>query len=987
MQAMATASGPADSRHHHELRRRALALTSALACLLAMLVAAPHAGAAVTCPNANPVVNENNCKGAGTSAWEVNDYSADLGGLHDADQRQRRRERRPEDRAQRARPSPTMTAQVVGLPHGLVRRRSAAGWSTRRRTSTINNDYTCQPMDATTGKVDCGNWQPYLHDPGLRADRLRHLPGQGHRRSTACRPRSPSRSATTAARSRLLYMLPTSTYQAYNIFGGKSLYFGKSTGGEHRRRAPAARSRSPSTARWTAPAATRTGSSGPTRTWSCGSSSRATTSPTPTTSRVAPDADVELRQHNDLRHLRPLGVLDARAVQRRQGGARRRREHRLVQRQHRLLEGPPTRTAAARSSATRPSRAAARAAAAPSATTTGAPTASRAPPTTRSAPTASPAPPTTIPRTRRRRSATTARPPATRARRPAAASGPDMPENQLFGVHVRRRQRRARLPAHGPGRQRQRRVRRRPHLAQHRHLGERSTTTSARTSSAGSGTRSRPRRSTCRASPRASSASPTPTSQIAADNRAGSRTRAAGTRPAAGPARHGQRRQVHGAQRRAGVRRRHDPVVLRPRPTTDARIQQATYNIFSDMGVQPVTPDGVTLDPAGTNKAPTASFTVSSNPTKSQPDGHLQRARRRTTPTARSPSTSGTSTATAPSRRTPATNPDDHAHLLGRGRASTCACASPTTAAPPTSPCARSRCIDNQPPTAAFTVYAEPGVVGPDRDRFNGSALRGPRRHDRQVRVGPRRQRHLRDQHRRDADDARTTYADGGHRQRRPAGHRQRRQDRDHDRARDRQQRRRQQLRRRRARHRRASSTTGAWARRPAPTLRRQHGHQPGHRDGGVTLRRPRRRRRRPQHGGVASTASTTPPAPPSTCRARSKLTVEFWLKWNAYANDDRLAMEFTPNFNDNAGGFLVDPNAPAERRHVRRRPSAAAQRATTSSSPGRARARGTTTPSCSTPRRRRRADHAVRRRPAGALHQARQRHGRRATSPTRRST
>ena len=52
-------------------------------------------------------------------------------------------------------------------------------------------------------------------------------------------------------------------------------------------------------------------------------------------------------------------------------------------------------------------------------------------------------------------------------------------------------------------------------------------------------------------------------------------------------------------------------------------------------------------------------------------------------------------------------------------------------------------------------------------------------------------------------------------------------------------------------------------------------------------------------------------------------LTVEFWMKWNGYANDDRLAMEFTPNFNDNAGGFLVDPNGRARqlrRRHRQRR-------------------------------------------------------------------
>ena len=41
-----------------------------------------------------------------------------------------------------------------------------------------------------------------------------------------------------------------------------------------------------------------------------------------------------------------------------------------------------------------------------------------------------------------------------------------------------------------------------------------------------------------------------------------------------------------------------------------------------------------------------------------------------------------------------------------------------------------------------------------------------------------------------------------------------------------------------------------------------------------------------------------------------SKVTVEFWLNWNAYANNDALAMEFTPNFNNQPGGFLVDPNA-----------------------------------------------------------------------------
>jgi len=46
---------------------------------------------------------------------------------------------------------------------------------------------------------------------------------------------------------------------------------------------------------------------------------------------------------------------------------------------------------------------------------------------------------------------------------------------------------------------------------------------------------------------------------------------------------------------------------------------------------------------------------------------------------------------------------------------------------------------------------------------------------------------------------------------------------------------------------------------------------------------------------------------------ATNKLTLEFWMKWDGYANDDDLAFEMTPNFNSNPGGFIVDPNAPEE--------------------------------------------------------------------------
>ncbi len=78
---------------------------------------------------------------------------------------------------------------------------------------------------------------------------------------------------------------------------------------------------------------------------------------------------------------------------------------------------------------------------------------------------------------------------------------------------------------------------------------------------------------------------------------------------------------------------------------------------------------------------------------------------------------------------------------------------------------------------------------------------------------------------------------------------------------------------------------------------------------GGVSLGEP---------GGLADDSSTSAAFNGSTGAAHSevnlsgthKLTVEFWMKWTSFAEDDHLALEFTPNFNEYAGGFLVDPDA-----------------------------------------------------------------------------
>ena len=157
------------------------------------------------------------------------------------------------------------------------------------------------------------------------------------------------------------------------------------------------------------------------------------------------------------------------------------------------------------------------------------------------------------------------------------------------------------------------------------------------------------------------------------------------------------------------------------------------------------------------------------------------------------------------------------------------------------------------------------------RDRPDGDlrrlGLERSRRDDRQIRVGPRRQRHLRDRHRHHADRHQHLHH-GGQDERRAAGDRQRGQHRDdhapltveapgsgH-------------LREPRARHPRAARLL-AHGRASRPRLRRQQGHAPATTSGAPTLGVARRRCRRHRHRGRASTAPTTAATAASTSPAR----------------------------------------------------------------------------------------------------------------------
>ena len=60
------------------------------------------------------------------------------------------------------------------------------------------------------------------------------------------------------------------------------------------------------------------------------------------------------------------------------------------------------------------------------------------------------------------------------------------------------------------------------------------------------------------------------------------------------------------------------------------------------------------------------------------------------------------------------------------------------------------------------------------------------------------------------------------------------------------------------------------------------------------------------QGSGVAACASVPIDLSPYT-----KATVSFWMYWDAYANDDKFAMEYGAEFNTNSG-FFIDPNSGA---------------------------------------------------------------------------
>jgi YD repeat-containing protein len=215
---------------HPATLRPARLLTAFAAFVAALIVmfalSSSSAEAAVSCPNANPVVNENNCMGAGSTAWQLTNWDAD-GITGYATQGS-------------VNLGSSVTLRIAnasgsGKAEVTVFRMGWYGGTGGRlvytnKSVTINNNRQCETPDEETGYWSCGNWENTLTIPstslpasGIYLARIKDT-STGFDNQVIFTVRNDS------LHSAVLYKLPDGTYQAYNAYNGHSLYRFNSAG-------------------------------------------------------------------------------------------------------------------------------------------------------------------------------------------------------------------------------------------------------------------------------------------------------------------------------------------------------------------------------------------------------------------------------------------------------------------------------------------------------------------------------------------------------------------------------------------------------------------------------------------------------------------------------------------------------------------------------------------------------------------------------------
>jgi PKD repeat protein len=213
--------------------RSSIALATAGIVAWGLLSSSAAPAETVTCPNPIPVVNENNCLGEGTSDWLFQNYDEGIAGYA------------TQTSFNVGQSVPLKIARDTTTPGGtkvnieVFRMGYYGGEGGRPVYSAANvsvgNNFKCNPPDAQTGKLSCSNWSVTHTIPaqsvattGVYVAKLT---------TTGSNPIDNQivfvmRDDNATVKSQVLYVLPTADYEAYNTWGGKSLYYDRLGGPE-----------------------------------------------------------------------------------------------------------------------------------------------------------------------------------------------------------------------------------------------------------------------------------------------------------------------------------------------------------------------------------------------------------------------------------------------------------------------------------------------------------------------------------------------------------------------------------------------------------------------------------------------------------------------------------------------------------------------------------------------------------------------------------
>jgi PKD repeat protein len=201
------------------------------AATLGVFLTTSSSRAAVTCPSTIPVVNENNCKGEGSSGWLFDNYDEGIAGYST----QTSFNLGSSVPLKIARDTPTPGGTKVNI---AVYRMGYYGGEGGRQVYSVSNvavanNFNCTKKDASTGELSCANWSitqtipaSALTSSGVYVAKLTTVGGTVLENNVVFVIRNDS------STSKILYVLPTADYQAYNTWGGKSLYYDRLGGAE-----------------------------------------------------------------------------------------------------------------------------------------------------------------------------------------------------------------------------------------------------------------------------------------------------------------------------------------------------------------------------------------------------------------------------------------------------------------------------------------------------------------------------------------------------------------------------------------------------------------------------------------------------------------------------------------------------------------------------------------------------------------------------------